>query len=686
MDGRIGREVDECLVLSGAEDEDDGMESAGLPPPGSQSSHPIESTLLAPFLEGWRREVVLRSGSESCDVYYIPPASAGVRLSRESVRKKRSKRELARHFDDFPSQTLDVINFSYVNRPLGLNNEAYEIVRRPYDGLRPKGAGSNYSEDTHGLSGSDSGDSEEDDILEEFAMDMPLVLQSLHDLVGMKAQHKKRRLNRRHDRPNTPFLAEEATWTDLDDDPMGVFTALGGASSPPTPPPLRALKLTPSQTAEKIRAALLEVKREAGELSLEKEEPLKENMASHDVAIRKFKNHPVERKSYSGFNEVPRVRRPEGSKNSLPCTLHCAGSNGLLPNLTCCLCQGLFHARCQGVFASNICSNNYKCRACLGTLQPRPSPQQASTLQVKLPMPPANGKRPIVELVIHQAGRYQAIKFSNNMQVTETISRSLFDRATSLQRTLYQKATKVPRVGGRPLFLAINPTTLNNRAQLTALLSQASKATPPSRQQQQPSSNKATPPAKPGTDQVSILVRSQSSSKPVLLNVPRKIALKVKPGTTLSFSASSNQKYTVIDNKIHPPVNSSSSNPTPAPKPKPPDLSVYKGITISRVPEKRTNTVSRATPPAPIRRPPPSSPAPLPSFKGSSDLDMSPCTPYCPGVTGFPEVECKGCQSLFHAQCVGLQYRRNMSNFLCKMCSRNVIPKARNAPQVIDLD
>ena len=41
--------------------------------------------------------------------------------------------------------------------------------------------------------------------------------------------------------------------------------------------------------------------------------------------------------------------------------------------------------------------------------------------------------------------------------------------------------------------------------------------------------------------QVSILVRPHKGGKPVLLNVPRKIALKVKNGTTLSFSASSDQ-------------------------------------------------------------------------------------------------------------------------------------------------
>ena len=54
--------------------------------------------------------------------------------------------------------------------------------------------------------------------------------------------------------------------------------------------------------------------------------------------------------------------------------------------------------------------------------------------------------------------------------------------------------------------------------------------------------------------QVSILVRPAQGGNAVLLNVPRHVAQKVKIGTTLSFSASSEQKYTVIDNKMHPPV------------------------------------------------------------------------------------------------------------------------------------
>ncbi len=54
--------------------------------------------------------------------------------------------------------------------------------------------------------------------------------------------------------------------------------------------------------------------------------------------------------------------------------------------------------------------------------------------------------------------------------------------------------------------------------------------------------------------QVSILVRPATGGNAVLLNVPKAVALKVKVGTTLSFSASSDLKYTVMDSKLHPPV------------------------------------------------------------------------------------------------------------------------------------
>ena len=76
--------------------------------------------------------------------------------------------------------------------------------------------------------------------------------------------------------------------------------------------------------------------------------------------------------------------------------------------------------------------------------------------------------------------------------------------------------------------------------------------------------------------------QSSANTKPVLLNVPRKVALKVKVGTTLSFSASNDQKYIVMDSKIHPPVGirKGPSQPTrPSPQkrlPLPPSLTVMK--------------------------------------------------------------------------------------------------------------
>ncbi len=42
---------------------------------------------------------------------------------------RRSKVDQERYFEDFPHPSLSVNNFTYVRRPLGLNNEAYEVVR-----------------------------------------------------------------------------------------------------------------------------------------------------------------------------------------------------------------------------------------------------------------------------------------------------------------------------------------------------------------------------------------------------------------------------------------------------------------------------------------------------------------------------------------------------------------------------
>lgn len=56
-------------------------------------------------------------------------------------------------------------------------------------------------------------------------------------------------------------------------------------------------------------------------------------------------------------------------------------------------------------------------------------------------------------------------------------------------------------------------------------------------------------------------MRPAQGGNAVLLNVPKHVAIKVKVGTTLSFSASSDLKYTVMDNKMHPPVGKRPSQP-----------------------------------------------------------------------------------------------------------------------------
>ena len=121
----------------------------------------------------------------------------------------------------------------------------------------------------------------------------------------------------------------------------------------------------------------------------------------------------------------------------------------------------------------------------------------------------------------------------------------MFEQANALRKTVYQKATQLPRVGSNSIYIAVNPSQRPPQ--------QPQSLTSTSMPKMNSSSAANLSPAT--SEQVSILVRPQKGGKPVLLNVPRKVATKVKNGTTLSFSASSSdQKYVVISNKIHPPV------------------------------------------------------------------------------------------------------------------------------------
>ncbi len=627
---------------------------------------------LVPFRLGWKREVVITKSkklfTEVVDVHYVPPEGTKFR-TREAKRKRVSKRDQERYFDDFPSRDMSIANFSYVRRPLGLNNAAYEVVRKrrrddppsthqamqkkelpkSSKGGKVKGKGGKKQvsykevEEFVGLmeDTDDSDDGEESaNFMRGLDVDLPLCLQIATDAPGMRVEHKRRRRRRDPETCCTPPLAEDELWPQVDEDPVGVFSELGGGSSPPTPPPLRALRLTREANVERIASALDRVKKEAAKVKVTEEQETKENLASHDAAIRRFKNY-VEKKSFrdSSF----------GSPRS-----QAAGLVRHLPGIS------LSNATNQQRAWMNGGSNQFQRRHPNPLLQNRPRPGfggggfgsggqpsimgKSNMVKVKLPMKAINGKRPIVELVMEQGGRYQPIKFSNNMQVTEAIPKALFDKANAQRKTVYQRASQVPRIGDKVLYLAVNPSptavslmqrTAHRPAQGMQPGGSRYAGLPkfrigggkpiqhrPFRQQQQqqqmqhqqqmnrqrhlqqqqqmqrqrhqqqeqlrignarprpgmgaapqrpqPSSSSSSAPP-PSGDQVAILVKPQSgaNAKHVLLNVPRRVALKVKPGTTLSFSASNDQKYIVVDSKIHPPVGSGGGKSGVAPAPNP---------------------------------------------------------------------------------------------------------------------
>ena len=144
---------------------------------------------------------------------------------------------------------------------------------------------------------------------------MLLNLQVNHSILGLRAEHKKRGKQRDPDTCCTPPLAEDSLWTGLDDDPMGIYNELGGRSSPTTPPPLRAVRLTPNDTAAKIRARYAEVRDIAVKRDFLQEQELQDGLASHDFAIRKFKNYKEQRYSGGFVSSYGQQVRRKGDKN-----------------------------------------------------------------------------------------------------------------------------------------------------------------------------------------------------------------------------------------------------------------------------------------------------------------------------------------------------------------------------------
>jgi len=635
--------------------------------PGVGAARKIDMDFLLPFQLGWTREVCVRptkSGPQQIDIFYWPPKSDedfGAR-SQGAHRKRRSKVDMEKYFEEFKHQTLCVNNFTFVRRALQLNNEAYEIVRHSKPSLetrsdkRTRAKSVRYKEvaEHEGLLSGSSSEGEEDEEIEDitdFDQGIPLSLQVISRTTPFREESNKRKKFPDRERCITPPTAAELEWTLLDDDPLGIYTELGGRSSPATPPPLRAVRLTSHNTVTSASQKLEQIKKDLVDplirvMEHNKDMLLKENLVSHDLSIKKYKNMrmPSSPFSVNSLNNkktgvgVPRLGQGKPGSNQKRSTANLA----------------------QGV------------------------------VKVKLPILSTNGKRPSVELVMLTNAKYQPIKFTNNRQVTESIPKRLFDQANALRKTLYQRSVQVPKIGSKPVFVAVNPSQHGYKPFVSA--SNASNSGT-GRSVTQPKPPTVTKPTT--SEQVSILVRPAQGGNNVLLNVPKNVALKVKKGTTLSFSASSDQKYIVVDAKMHPAVGKK-AEPIPPPQQRRSLPNLPAGVSIR--PISRVNGGSkppRPSPghnnrnhqqPKPIKRSSTGSTNNKPPPPLVDLTDFSPCSPFCPGVSGIPELECCVCHSLFHPKCVGIpniMVNQIRDQFKCKGCRQQ---PGQNPIQVIELD
>jgi len=677
---------------------------------GADADRKIDHELLLPFSFGWKREVIFRpvkTGPPVIDVFYWPPKAdsspTGGSKVKESAsgRKRRSKVDQERYFEESPHPRLSVNNFSYVRRALGLNNECYEMIRHSRPGLETRSEKNrrasrkvgSYREvmEHEGLlstSGSEGEDEAEAGIEEvtEFDLGISVSLQLLDGVTPLREEHVKKRKYPDRARCLTPPLAQDMPWSQLDDDPLGVYTELANSGGrPTTPPPLRALRLTLKCTEEAILERVAEVKAalpshfdriKEGNKDLAGQE----HLASHDLAVKKWKNwRPPQERQREAREKAEQAWRPPSHSGS-------SGTGGSTSAM------------------KRVQQNNLRMRAQQGPIiatTTATSPVKAvanNIVKLRLPMTAINGKRPVVELVMLTEGKYQPIKFTNNRQVTESIPKRLFEQANFLKKTLYQRSVQVPKIGTKQVFLAINPSPVQAPGQQ---VQGGGVVKPPNTP---PGGQTAATPTANLTAQVSILVRPAKGGAAVLLNVPRSVAGRVKVGTTLSFSASADQKYTVLDNKMHPPVGQQAKKQIPPTAtntasriPSLPSGVSIRPVAAGSAASKKSVSAGRpvsypvrqAPPLQPTRHPKPPpllrKPAPPPQAAPSPSLHFAPCSPFCPGVTGIPELECQVCHSLFHPKCVGIppsQVDSLQDSFKCKRCAST----GGAQTEVIDLD
>ena len=90
----------------------------------------IDANLFKPLLKGWKPEVVYRRDAKTCDIYYEAPIPEHSRNPiKRSSRKKRSTKDIIRHLEQHPDDDLQLSDFSYEKKPLGILCDQYEIVR-----------------------------------------------------------------------------------------------------------------------------------------------------------------------------------------------------------------------------------------------------------------------------------------------------------------------------------------------------------------------------------------------------------------------------------------------------------------------------------------------------------------------------------------------------------------------------
>ena len=323
-----GDEENDNTDSEAAEEVTDGVkeeeEQLGDPSraPGDDVVGIIDGDFLLPFYHGWVRECVYRemkSGPPVLDtIYYHPPKTSedfGPK-NREARRKRKNKHDQERYFEDFPHNILSVINFSFVKRELGLNNEAYEKISEVDGG--PDGRGevrrsarkvASYKEvaEHEGLLESEHSSAESsDEAVEEvtdFDFGLPLTLQLQSRVTPLREEHRRKRKYPDRKRCVTPPRAADIPWTQLDDDPLGLWTELheeclrDREKAPPTPPPLRAVRLGQPRTVQSICEKLNKVKEGLADplkriVAANKDLVGSDNLSSHDLAVRKYKHLP----------------------------------------------------------------------------------------------------------------------------------------------------------------------------------------------------------------------------------------------------------------------------------------------------------------------------------------------------------------------------------------------------------